>query len=405
VPRRFTVLLAADELAPEYRWRLVTTLYAQRRSLIEGNVALAGVQLVCLLRTGWPGFAALIALVAATTAARLALAHRFTERTGAAGGHRTLTPEAWAGRFTVGAITTSLLWCATNIAAFFRFSDPVMQMFVIMVEAGWLSSANVRNAPSPLTVVGQTVLTAAVIGLTAAFAAPGYMKLLAPFSLIMMSATLSIAGYMREQTRLVMLTEQKLAAANERLMQLSATDPLTGIGNRRAFDATLQTEWSRAARESTDLALLVIDVDYFKKFNDRYGHPAGDECLRRIAEAMESTLRRPPDFAARFGGEEFVAVLPGTTEAGAVAVAERLCEAVQNLEVAHEGSPFGGVTISVGAASMAPTQADASQTLIDLADQALYDAKQAGRNQARAASARLILSAWSATPAAARGES
>ena len=405
MPRRLTVLLAADELAPEYRWRLVTTLFAQRRSLIEGSLALAGVELVCLARTGWPGFAALAVMATAAMLARLAVAQRFAQRTGTALGHRMLTPEAWAGRFTVGAIATSLLWCATNVCAFFGFSDPVMQMFVVMVQAGWLSSANVRNAPSPLTVVAQTVLTAAAIGISAAIAAPGYMKLLAPFSIIMMSATLSIAAYMRAQMRLVMLTEQKLAAANERLTQLSATDPLTGIGNRRAFDAVLQTEWARAAREAADLALLVIDVDHFKKFNDRYGHPAGDECLRRIAEAMESTLRRPPDFAARFGGEEFVAVLPGTVEPGALEVGERLCRAVRELSVPHAGSPIGIVTVSVGAASMAPRQGDSCQLLIDLADQSLYDAKQTGRNRARGASARLLLGVWAedAAPVAAGG--
>ncbi len=394
--RPFTVLLAADELAPEYRWRLVTTLYAQQRSLIEGSVALAGVDLVCLGMTRWPGFAGLALAALAIMAARLVLAHRFERRPGAASGHPIVTPEAWAGRFTLGALATSVLWCATNMCAFLGFRDPMLDMFVVMVEAGWLSSANVRNAPSPLTVVGQTVLTAAVIGISAAISAPGYLKLLAPFSLIMMSATLSIAGYMRAQMRLVMLTEQKLAAANERLTQLSATDPLTGIGNRRAFDAALQTEWSRAMREAADLALLVIDVDHFKKYNDRYGHPAGDVCLRRIAEAIESTLRRPPDFAARFGGEEFVAVLPGTVEAGALDVAERLCCKVRELEVPHEASHLGVVTISVGAASMAPRQGDGCQLLIDLADQALYDAKQAGRNRSRGASARLVLGEWAA---------
>jgi diguanylate cyclase (GGDEF)-like protein len=401
VRRHFTVLLAADELAPEYRWRLVTTLYAQRRSLIEGSVALAGVDVVCLAQTRWAGFAVLAALALAAMAARLRLARRFERRQGAASGHTVLTPESWASRFTSGAMVTSLLWCATNVCAFFGFNDPVTDMFVVMVEAGWLSSANVRNAPSPLTVVGQTVLTAAVIGISAAVAAPGYLKLLAPFSLIMMSATLSIAAYMRSQMRLVLLTEQKLAEANERLTQLSATDALTGIGNRRAFDAVLQTEWARAAREAADLALLVIDVDYFKKFNDRYGHPAGDACLRLIAEAIESTLRRPPDFAARFGGEEFVAVLPGTVEEGALDVAERLCRKVRGLGVPHAASHFGVVTISVGAASMAPRQGDGCQLLIDLADQALYDAKQAGRNRSRGASARLVLGEWAAdrTPA------
>ena len=393
--RRFAVLLDADDLGPEYRWRLVTTLFAQRRSLTEGNIALAATQLMCLWRTGWPGFAALAVLSVAVTVARLILIRAFDRRSGGAGTHPH-TPELWARRCIIGVTATSLCWCATNICVFFGFHDAAMQLFAVMVQAGWLSAANVRNAPSPRAVLIQTGLTALSIAACAGIAGQGIARLVAPFSLIMMSASLSIAAYMRAQSRLVMLTEQQLGAANEQLTRLSATDALTGIGNRRAFDAVLQTEWGRAMRQATDLALLVIDVDHFKRFNDRYGHPAGDVCLRHIAGAMESTLRRPPDFPARFGGEEFVAVLPGTSEDGALGVAERLCLAVRNLNVPHEASSFAFVTISVGVASMAPSPGESCQVLIDLADQALYDAKQNGRNQPRAASARLTLNGWSA---------
>jgi diguanylate cyclase (GGDEF)-like protein len=144
--------------------------------------------------------------------------------------------------------------------------------------------------------------------------------------------------------------------------------------------------------------LLVIDVDHFKSFNDRYGHPAGDDCLRLIADVAERTLRRPPDFAARIGGEEFVAVLPGTDEAGAREVAERVRLAVLTSRMPHEGNPIGRVTISIGAASMAPRPGDAAQKLIDLADRALYGAKQSGRNQVRTVSDGMTLGAWIAVP-------
>jgi diguanylate cyclase (GGDEF)-like protein len=395
VARRFVVLHAADELAPEYQWRLVNTLFSQRRSLVQGNSAVFVMQLMCFWRTRWPGFVVLAALVLAVMIGRLLLTRAFDRRVGGAGPHP-LGPEGWARRCLAGIVFTAALFSVTNVCVFVLFRDPVLQLFIAAVESGWLAAANVRSAPSPLAVYSQTALTGVTMGLCAAIGGAGIVLMLAPFSLVITSATLSIAADMRAQVHSMLLAEQRLAEANERLTQLSATDPLTSIGNRRAFDAVLQTEWGRAARDATDLGLLVIDVDHFKLFNDHYGHLAGDECLRRIAEAMESTLRRPPDFAARFGGEEFVAVLPGTNEAGALAVAGRLCMAVRGLAIPHAASSFEFVTASVGAASMAPRPGDAAQLLIDLADHALYDAKQSGRNQPRAASAGLVLNAWTA---------
>ena len=383
--RSFAVLLSNDELRPAYRWRLVNTLFGQRRSLVEGMISLIAVELVCLVHTAWPGFAALIAVCFAVMVGRLILARSFEQRPGARGKPELDAPELWAWRFTVGAVAVGVIWSATVICVFFGFHDPLLQMFVVMVGSGWINAASARNAPSPATVTLQTLCVTVSVGACAAVVSTGFNAVLPMFAFITASASLSMAAYMREQTTLTMLSEQRLAAANERLTELSATDGLTGIGNRRALDAVLQTEWARAVRETATLSLLLIDVDFFKRYNDRYGHPAGDECLRMIASIMQRTLRSPPDFAARFGGEEFVAVLPGTTEAEARDVGERLCQAVFDAGMRHQDSPFTMVTVSLGAASVAPRAAEGWKALIDRADSALYQAKNAGRNRVRCA--------------------
>ncbi|HTV75072.1 MAG TPA: diguanylate cyclase, partial [Candidatus Acidoferrales bacterium] len=172
----------------------------------------------------------------------------------------------------------------------------------------------------------------------------------------------------------------RTAARNE---QLTLVDGLTGIANRRRFDELLGTEWRRAARETQPLALLTIDIDYFKEFNDSYGHQAGDLCLQQVARELERTFNRPGDACARYGGEEFVALLPGTDLSGAITVAERLLERIASLGIPHAGSSLGRLSVSIGAASVIPASADPN-ALVQLADTALYEAKCAGRNRVAA---------------------
>jgi diguanylate cyclase (GGDEF)-like protein/PAS domain S-box-containing protein len=183
------------------------------------------------------------------------------------------------------------------------------------------------------------------------------------------------------------LVEDSLAEANARLEVLSSQDWLTGLANRRSFDELLATEYRRAEREDRALALLMIDVDRFKAFNDRYGHPAGDHCLRRIAEAISVSINRPSDIAARYGGEEFAVVLPGADEAGAMVVAVNMQCAVRDLDIEHTGSEWGVATLSIGVAAVRPGAPGASlDLLLKEADRALYFAKNAGRNSVMPAS-------------------
>jgi diguanylate cyclase (GGDEF)-like protein len=170
-------------------------------------------------------------------------------------------------------------------------------------------------------------------------------------------------------------------AAEQQLAILASTDALTGVANRRSFEETFCGEWKRAARAEMPLALLMLDVDFFKTFNDTYGHPAGDRVLRAIADAIVAEIRRPGDVAARYGGEEFVALLPETEAAGARDVATRICAAVADLDVPHAGSLFGYVTISIGVAVSWPTLGAPMAVLVKAADEALYQAKRSGRNR------------------------
>jgi diguanylate cyclase (GGDEF)-like protein/PAS domain S-box-containing protein len=174
--------------------------------------------------------------------------------------------------------------------------------------------------------------------------------------------------------------EEDLEKAFRLVESLASHDGLTGIANRRRLDQVLDHEWRLATRTSSDISLLLIDVDHFKPFNDIYGHLAGDDCLRRIAKVIVEMVSRPSDLVARYGGEEFAVVLPNTPEDGARQVAERIRVAVQTEAMAHEGNSHSVVTVSVGCATHAPDAESKIDSLIEAADDALYRAKHGGRN-------------------------
>lgn len=177
-------------------------------------------------------------------------------------------------------------------------------------------------------------------------------------------------------------THLLLKHQSDQLRAMALVDGLTGVANRRHFEASLQAEWRRCARTEQPLSLIMADVDFFKRFNDHYGHQAGDLCLRAIAGVLKAGLRRPHDVAARFGGEEFVCVLPETTLEGALAVARVLEEAVRALANPHVTSDVAQiVTVSLGVAVAFPARGDRMDALIASADRQLYRAKRSGRGQ------------------------
>ena len=176
-------------------------------------------------------------------------------------------------------------------------------------------------------------------------------------------------------------TEEKLLCLQRELEDLSFKDGLTGIANRRRFDTLVASEWDLARRSARPLSLILIDIDFFKQYNDHYGHIQGDECLKNVARALKAGATRPRDFLARYGGEEFVLVLPDTDTSGAEAVGTRCREAVADVKIPHERSTAAPtVTISLGVGTITPSATDGALAFIEAVDKRLYRAKQHGRN-------------------------
>ncbi len=196
----------------------------------------------------------------------------------------------------------------------------------------------------------------------------------------LLTSIVVLLSLMHEITRLY----SQAALANRTLTTLAQRDGLTGLANRRHFDEVLAQEFRRALRQQMPLALVMADVDHFKGYNDRYGHPAGDDCLRHVCGAIARALRRPGEQAARYGGEEIAIILPATDLGDAVLIAERLRQTVADLRIAHAGSDCGFVTVSSGVSCFHPGRGGDAEALVTAADRALYQAKRDGRNRVRA---------------------
>jgi diguanylate cyclase (GGDEF)-like protein len=205
--------------------------------------------------------------------------------------------------------------------------------------------------------------------------------LMKPISEIVLKAKIRAMYRLVEMQRALVDMTQKLNQANIKLQRLSATDGLTGISNRRMYDELAIREWRRCERMNKPLALVMIDVDHFKLFNDKYGHQAGDECLKKVAEQVGKAAPRATDLAARYGGEEFVLVLGETDTDGAKWIANRLRQQVSELNIPHYATESRHVTISCGVASVVPGENVSLEVLLKSADFALYQAKKTGRDR------------------------
>ena len=202
---------------------------------------------------------------------------------------------------------------------------------------------------------------------------------------VLLVLLLGLSGFgwvVLRQVRQRAVTERALRQAHQTLKNMALTDSLTGLGNRRRLDAVFDAEVGRARRQGYPLALVMIDLDHFKAYNDRYGHPAGDQCLQRVAEVLAQALKRPGDLAVRYGGEEFTLLLPDTDAAGAEQIVHETLQALRRLAIEHAGSPLGHVSASAGIAVGEPGRATVTtEGLMAAADGALYEAKRQGRDR------------------------
>lgn len=215
-----------------------------------------------------------------------------------------------------------------------------------------------------------------------AIEAGGDDYLVKPVSYVVLNAKIRALRRLETMRRKLLDLSSELAIANRELEKLSRQDGLTGIANRRYFDTYMLTELQRAARAREPLSLILMDVDFFKLYNDCYGHQAGDQCLRQVADALRAAARRPADLPARYGGEEFAMVLPETAMDGAIDVAESMQALIARAAISHSRSEVGAsITLSLGISSMIPDQDSMPEDLIKHADSALYQAKHQGRNR------------------------
>ena len=290
----------------------------------------------------------------------------------------------WVRRYVLGAAAAGLAWGLAAVLLFHPESLP-HQMLLAFLLAGMMAGglpllSAVRHAyplfalPMALPMIMQMLFAGDRIHL--------FMALMtAVFALAMLVASRQVNQLYRdaEDLRAELSSSIGVSHALERLVRM---DALTGIPNRRLFEEALRREWGRAEREDGVLALVSADIDHFKEYNDRYGHPAGDQCLAAVANAMQDVLARPGDVVARIGGEEFVFLLPGTSAEGARAVAEQAREHILALALPHGASSAHQiVTVSFGIASSDLEGVSTSADLVHASDKALYEAKRRGRNR------------------------
>lgn len=321
--------------------------------------------------------------------------------------------ELWIIRaFTTGPILILLMLSRTSIAT--RYMQPIIAFSSNLFVAGLVALSLTASEPishyysASITMVMLVVFVLSrlqfmwgilsaclmLITLNVGFALIGHASLkllIINNSLFFISAIFSLLGCflfersLRQnylQARMLSFEKMGLEESNLRLQYLTAIDGLTQIANRRSLDMTLSTEWQRALRKREPIGVIMIDVDHFKLFNDTYGHQAGDECLRGVAGTLKDFARRPGDLAARYGGEEFVLVLTNATAQQTRLVAERVRDKIVELAIPHQRSSHGNVTASFGVASIVPNVRHAGpEALLLAADQALYRAKESGRNR------------------------
>lgn len=280
--------------------------------------------------------------------------------------------------------------CAENghqaIELFKSKSPDLVLMDVIMPEMdGHEAARRLRENESDWVPIIFLSGRVAAEDIVAGIEAGGDDYLTKPVDFTVLGAKMTAMQRIAKMRRKLLDVSSELESANAELKKLVNIDGLTGLANRRYLDQYLHVEIGRSMRNKHELAVILCDVDFFKKYNDTYGHLKGDDCLKKVAQAMASACRRPTDLVARYGGEEFLAILPNTSAENAVLLADNMRQAVEALNEKHSSSDLGKVTISLGVYSVVPENKEDSSKLIKKADEALYEAKETGRNRVQLA--------------------
>jgi diguanylate cyclase (GGDEF)-like protein len=285
-----------------------------------------------------------------------------------------ISPHTWFKLYFAGTELSAIVWSST--AVFFFPSDSfVSQTYLVAVLAGLIHGAGHSQAPFRFVHIlyGFTIMIPIILR----FFSMGTMYY-GTFAFVLIFLFVGITVSTRRMHRILMESLE----LRYKMSQMAHIDSLTGVANRRHFDNFLYQEWRRAQRGRWPIAMLMVDVDFFKLYNDIYGHQHGDQCLRDIAEAINKSIHRPSDLVARYGGEEFAVILPNTPVNGAMIVAEEIRQAVASLFIEHSKSTVAHyVTVSLGVAVIQPGQDNHLNELVHAADEALYKAKDSGRNQ------------------------
>ena len=319
-----------------------------------------------------------LTVLVCVTAARYAVLVSYRRASNGSNGE-----QRWRLLSVLGGCAAGIVWGAAGFFLFHPVSLPYQTLLAFVLGgmvAGGIPLLSFLGAAYPcfmIPIVLPISYRMFAVG-DAVHTVMGLMILV--FGVAMLAAATQLSRFFRAMVdlRLQLSSSRETSQALERMLRI---DALTGIANRRLFDEMLDREWRRAKRDGSVLSVITADIDRFKAYNDQYGHPAGDDCLRAVAQAMSGVLHRPGDVAARIGGEEFAILLPDTPIEGAARVAELIRQSVLELGLAHAATVTGVVTVSLGLASTAQFGTATSTDLMHASDKALYQAKRQGRNR------------------------